>query len=114
MANYSSRCAISGIDIQELLMAGHIIPWSENKKERLNPANGICLSALYDKAFDKGFIGMNRNYKILLSGELRKNREKDYYDRFFKPFSGKKINLPEKYDPGKEFLEYHRDVVFRG
>jgi hypothetical protein len=35
------------------------------------------------------------------------------YDRFFKPFSGKKINLPEKYDPGKEFLEYHRDIVFR-
>jgi putative restriction endonuclease len=114
MANYSGRCAISGIDIQELLMAGHIIPWSENKKERLNPANGICLSALYDKAFDKGFIGLNRNYEILLSGALRKNQEKDYYERFFKPFSGKKINLPEKYDPGKEFLEYHREKVFRG
>jgi putative restriction endonuclease len=114
LANYSGRCAISGIDIQELLMAGHIIPWSANKKERLNPANGICFSALYDKAFDKGFIGLNRNYEILLSGELRKNQEKDYYERFFKPFSGKKINLPEKYDPGKEFLEYHRDVVFSG
>ena len=114
MANYSGRCAITGIDISELLMAGHIVPWSENKKERLNPANGICLSALYDKAFDKGFIGLNSNYEILLSGELKKKQEKDYYERFFASFAGRKIHLPEKYDPGKEFLEYHREVVFRG
>ena len=114
MVNYSGRCAISGIDIQELLMAGHIIPWSENIKERLNPANGICLSALYDKAFDKGFIGLNRNYEILLSGELKKNQEKGYYEQFFARFSGKKINLPEKYDPGKAFIEYHLESVFMG
>lgn len=31
----------------------------ENEQERLNPENGICLSALYDKAFDKGLIGIN-------------------------------------------------------
>ncbi|MFW5945165.1 MAG: HNH endonuclease [Bacteroidota bacterium] len=114
LANYSGRCAITGIDIPELLVAGHIVPWSENKKERLNPANGICLSALYDRAFDKGLIGLNQNYEILLSGELKKNREKDYYDRYFAPMSGKKISLPEKYHPVKEFLEYHREVVFRG
>ena len=114
LANYSGRCAISGIDIQDLLMAGHIVPWSESPKERLNPANGIYLSALYDKAFDKGLIGLIPNYIILLSDELKKNREKDYYERFFARLSGRKINLPEKYDPGKEFLEYHREVVFRG
>ena len=95
-------------------MAGHIIPWSENKKERLNPANGICLSALYDKAFDKGLIGLNQNYEILLSGELKKNDGKAYFERYFAPLSGRKINLPAKYDPGKDFLEYHRDMVFKG
>ena len=41
--NYSCRCAICNINIPDLLIAGHIIPWSANKKERLNPQNGICL-----------------------------------------------------------------------
>jgi len=93
LANYSGRCAITGIDIPDLLVAGHIVPWSENKRERLNPANGICLSGLYDQAFDKSLIGLNPNYEILLSGELKKNREKDYYERFFATLSGRKINL---------------------
>jgi putative restriction endonuclease len=56
IANYSGKCAITGIDIQDLLVASHIVPWSKNEKERLNPENGICLSALYDKAYDKGYI----------------------------------------------------------
>ena len=66
MANYSSRCDITGIDIPDLLFASHIIPWSKNENERLNPENGICLSALYDKVFDKGYIGINEKYGILI------------------------------------------------
>lgn len=54
--NYNSRCAITGLDIQSLLVASHIIPWADNEAERLNPENGICLSPLYDKAFDEGLI----------------------------------------------------------
>ena len=64
IANYSCQCAISGIDIPDLLFASHIIPWSKNEQERLNPENGICLSCLYDKAFDKGWIGINEKYEI--------------------------------------------------
>jgi putative restriction endonuclease len=40
LANYSTKCAITGIDIPELL-ASHIVPWSINENERLNPENGI-------------------------------------------------------------------------
>ncbi len=56
LSNYNSFCVITGISIKPLLIASHIKPWSEGKKQRLNPANDICLSALYDKAFDKGLI----------------------------------------------------------
>ncbi len=35
IANYSGRCAITGIDIPDLLLASHIIPWSKNEQERL-------------------------------------------------------------------------------
>ena len=71
LSNYSTKCAITGIDLPELLLASHIMPWSKNEEHRLNPENGICLSALYDKAYYKGIIGINKNYEIiLLSGIL--------------------------------------------
>lgn len=46
LANYDFKCALSGIDIPELLVASHVIPWSYNEEERMNPKNGICLSSL--------------------------------------------------------------------
>src|SRR5687768_10143487 len=30
LANYDNKCAITGIDIPDLLVASHIIPWSKN------------------------------------------------------------------------------------
>lgn len=62
---YRSKCAISGVDIPDLLIASHIIPWAKNEKERLNPQNGLCLSPLYDRCFDKGYIGITPDYKIV-------------------------------------------------
>ncbi len=114
IANYSGKCSITGIDIPDLLFASHIIPWSKNESERLNPENGICLSALYDKAFDKGYIGINEKYELLLSDELKTRRKKDFYPKYFAHLEGTKIQLPKKYFPKKEFLQFHNDTIFRG
>ena len=76
IANYSGKCALTGIDIPDLLFASHIIPWAANEKERLNPASGICLSALYDKAFDKGLMSFDSKYQVVLSSRLKKNSGK--------------------------------------
>ena len=112
LANYNKQCTITGIDIPDLLFASHIIPWADNEKERLNPENGICLSALYDKAFDKGLIGINANYEVMLSGALQKNKSKDYFVKYFAPIEKVKLQMPQKYLPKAEFLEWHRDCVF--
>lgn len=112
MSSYSSTCAISGIDIPELLFASHIIPWAKNEKERLNPSNGICLSATYDVAFDKGFIGVKPDYSIVVSKSILEHQTKEYYKQYFKGLD--KIRLPERYEPKKEFLEWHLDNIFRG
>lgn len=112
LANYSSKCAISGIDIPELLVASHIIPWAKNEEERLNPENGICLSPLYDRAFDKGLIGLNEKYEILISYQLKEKKQKDYYNRYFLYLELRKLISPQKYMPNKVFLQYHRDVIF--
>ena len=112
LINYSTNCAICGIDIPELLVASHIIPWAQNSKERLNPENGICLSSLYDTAFDKGFIGISKDYKLLISNKLKENSTKDYYNKYFGLIENQKIQIPIKYEPKKEFLEYHLDTIF--
>lgn len=112
MANYSGKCAMSGINVPELLFASHIIPWSKNKEERLNPENGICLSALYDRAFDRGLIGINEEYKILLSEKLKKRKEEKYFGQYFAFIENQSLMLPQKYLPRKEFIQYHLDVVF--
>jgi len=114
LANYDSKCAITGIDITALLKASHIIPWSKNEKERLNPENGICLSALYDCAYDRGYIGINKKFEILLSAELKKKSKQDYFSKYFAELAGTKIIMPKKYIPKKEFLDYHLDSVFKG
>lgn len=114
LANYNRKCAITGIDIPDLLVASHIIPWSQNELERLNPENGICLSALYDRAYDKGLIGITEKYQILISSELKSMEKKDYYPFIFGNLSSLSLNLPHKYLPRKEFLQFHLDTIFRG
>lgn len=117
LTNYDCRCAISGIDIPQLLLASHIIPWSDKShtKERLNPENGICLSALYDKAFDKGLFTISPDdYTIQLSSALREYGTQEYFDKQFGSISGKQIAMPIEYKPNRNFLAYHRDHVFVG
>lgn len=112
MTNYNSKCAISGIDIPELLVASHIIPWSKNENERLNPENGICLSSLHDKAFDRGLIGINEKFEILISSRVKEKRKSEYYNQYFKHLEKFKLKLPQKYLPSKNFLQYHLDEIF--
>ena len=70
-AAYDSRCCITGNPIGDLLVASHILPWSEFPKERLNPRNGLCLAAHFDRAFDRGLISFDGNLRLILSHRLR-------------------------------------------
>lgn len=112
LANYDCKCALVGIDLPELLVASHIIPWSENKEERLNPANGICLSSLYDKAFDQGLISFDSSSKVLFSERLANNMGKEYFDKYFSPIRNKSLADAKKYAINPLFLEWHRDCIF--
>ena len=114
LANYASQCAITGIDIPELLVASHIIPWAKSEKERLNPENGICLSPMFDKAFDKGLIGIDDRYRVVFSKDLKQNSKQKYFGKHFASAEKTTISKPEKYQPKKEFLQFHMETIFRG
>ena len=114
--NYEERCAITGINIPDLLVASHIIPWADSTpKQKLNPENGICLSALYDKAFDRGLITISPDdYTICLSSALREYETQDYYDKHFGTIVGQRLIMPIEHRPDRDYLAYHRDRIFKG
>lgn len=116
LSNYEERCAISGINITELLVASHIVPWSEStSQQKLNPENGICLSALYDKAFDRGLITISPDdFTVSLSSALLEYESQDYFEKFFSCIRGKELDMPIEHKPNKDFLAYHRDNIFKG
>lgn len=111
---YGKTCCITGIKTPELLIASHIKPWkdSNSKTERTNPSNGLCLNALHDKAFDRGLITITKDYKIIISPKLSDVPMDDLTHEWFYSYNNQKINLPEKFVPGDNFLEYHNDVIF--
>jgi len=112
LSNFDSKCAISGINIPGMLRASHIVPWAKDETARVNPENGLCLSALYDVAFDQGFIGVSTGYKILLADKLKKRKKEPYFQEHFGKIEGMEIRQPSRFFPRKEFLEFHLDSIF--
>ena len=111
LASYDSKCCITGISNEDLLIASHIKPWSVDEENRMNPANGICLNNLHDKAFDKGLITINQNYEIRVSQKVLSSNEAWVKEHFAK-IDGTKITLPQKFFPDKTLLKWHEENVF--
>ena len=113
---YHRKCCITGISEPRLLIASHIKPWkvSNEKTERTNPRNGLCLNSLHDKAFDQGFITIRPDFEIVISNKLKKAEMDQDTKEWLYSYEHKKIILPDKFLPSKEFLEYHNDVIFMG
>ena len=111
LSSYRGKCCMSGLSDERLLIASHIVPWSKDKANRLNPSNGLCLSAIHDKAFDRGLITLSDDYEVILSEKLKRNDD-DFVAQIFLPLAGCKIEMPEKFIPSIDFLARHRSTVF--
>lgn len=114
--SYDNRCCVTGLTKPDLLIASHIKPWkvSDEQTERTNPCNGLCLNSLHDKAFDRGLITLDKNYRIIISTKL-KDAEMDADTRLWlMGYEEQQIILPDRFLPGKDFIEYHNDMIFQG
>jgi hypothetical protein len=111
LSSYRGRCCMSGLSEPRLLIASHIVPWSKDKTNRLNPSNGLCLSAIHDRAFDKGLIALSDDFHIVISRQLR-SRNENFVREVLLPLDGRAIELPERFAPSREFAARHRAEVF--
>ena len=107
LSSYNATCCVSGLRHEKLVIASHIVPWSEDTKNRLNPQNGLCLSALHDRAYDQGLMTVMPDFRIRVSPELKASRDDNYMGPGLLQFDGKPIRFPERFRPDPRFLERH-------
>jgi putative restriction endonuclease len=111
LAAYEGRCAFTGVTFEEGLDACHIVSWSEcDRKDRLNPANGILLSSFYHRLFDAGYLTIDESFRVIYCDPKIERFSYTEEDKsLVASLHGKRIYLPKeaKYRPGKEFIRVH-------
>lgn len=105
---YRNRCCLTGLDLPAVNRASHIIGWAESPKTRMDPRNGLCLSATYDAAFDRKLITFDEDFRMVLSKTVREHVRSDSLREYFLSKAGTRIELPPRFRPLEEYLEVHR------
>ena len=97
-------CAVTGCGISAMLRASHIKPWAKSSnRDRLNPANGILLTAHIDALFNCGLISFADDGTMLVSAHIADElKQFNLSDRLRKELTTEE----------KQFLAYHRRYLF--
>lgn len=109
LSSYEERCCMSGIAEPKLLTASHIVPWAVDRENRLNPRNGLCLSALHDRAFDQGLITVTPDLKIHVSARFSRHTTNKVLQQTLFDLEGQSISRPARFMPDPGFLKWHSD-----
>lgn len=106
LSELECKCKLCGVDNINFLRASHSKPWRESShNERLNRFNGFLLCPAHDVLYDRGYISFQENGQIIISDELD-----DRSKVLLNIHANMKINLLEGH---REFLQYHRENIFR-
>jgi len=111
LCDYKTQCCVTGLNIPDVLRASHIVGWADDATNRMNPANGLCLSATYDAAFDRHLISFDEDYRMIFSPVLKDFYTNQAFKTQFLAFKGQKIILPKKFKPDLGLLEKHRQKM---
>ncbi|MGB4228914.1 MAG: HNH endonuclease, partial [Candidatus Dechloromonas phosphoritropha] len=105
---WQRRWAVTGLDLVPLLRASHIKPWAkcDSDAERLDVFNGVLLAPHLDALFDDGWISFGDDGKVLVSPMLTASQ---------KVILGihPDWKLAGLADQHRNYLDYHRQVIFR-
>lgn len=112
LTNYGNRCALTGLAIPDLLIASHIIPWSESVERRADPRNGIALNAICDRAFDRGLITFDETLRVVISSRLRSFEPGSWHERVVSGIEDRTLTVADRFQPDPEALAWHRRTVF--
>lgn|GEM_PF-2785875 len=103
LSYWNNKCAVTGSSL--FVTAGHIKPWKDSdNSERIDVFNGLALSPVYDKAFDKGYISFDKNGNILISNKLSHDAELLGINKY--------IQISNLHFLHQKYLEWHRNFIF--
>ena len=112
---YNSTCSFSGMRLISsygfsMVDACHIIPFSVAKNDKVS--NGIALCPNLHRAFDRGLLSVDNQFKIIVSPYFAEDSTNDYS---LKKLEGRMIQFPfgEVHNPLKENFEWHRNKIFK-
>lgn len=101
-------CRITGLRSVRHLRASHIKPWRvSDDHEKIDGYNGLLLSPHCDHLFDRGWVTFSDEGVLVLSTSLEQEVLMSW--RIEPPVDPDPF-LPRQVD----YLEYHRETVFRG
>jgi putative restriction endonuclease len=107
LSAYDYKCCVTGLAVPDLLVASHIVRWADDKKQRMNPRNGLCLNALHDRAFDRGLMFVSKDMTVHFHEKLFKSEKKSPGLDWLLSYEGKTIVEPRKFKPDIELLTIH-------
>lgn len=107
ISSYDNKCCISGIRNPLLLEACHIKDWATDCENRTNPENGLCLNNLFHRAYDNFLMAITPDYTIVISDRFIAETDDELLKKYLNSLNGRTINLPSKFHPRKDFLDYH-------
>jgi predicted restriction endonuclease len=102
------RCAVTGITTREFLVAAHIVPWSMDASIRLDPSNGICLSLIIDRAFEKGYLIIQDDYSIGV--DLARVGTDEALRGSLQLYHGRTLSIPAQSPPKPSYLRRRREM----
>lgn len=108
-ANYGGSCAITGVVSRQFLVASHIVPWSMDETIRLDPANGICLSLLVDKAFELGYLQIADDLSVSI--DWNRVGPDTALRSLLLPYDGLTLRTPNQQPPSVDYLRRRRELV---
>lgn len=111
LSSYEETCCITGLRIRECLVASHIVPWSFSEQFRADPRNGLCLSATFDRLFDRGLVSLTDEFHVVVSASLQRTGDRPIEDMICR-YHGAPMVRPRRFMPLKQHLEWHRNNVF--
>lgn len=109
--NYENRCAITGLVTRDFLVASHIVPWSKDQNIRLDPSNGICLSSLVDRAFEKGYLLIEDDLTVRI--DWSRVGDDSVLRNQLESYDGIAMAAPARERPQPDYLRRRRELVAR-
>lgn len=112
---YGYTCCISRLKIDamfsvSMIDACHIKPFAKSFNDTIS--NGIALCPNLHRAFDRGMISVDAEYRVLVSNQFTESADGLYS---FKQLAGTRLLLPEspRLYPSLQNFAWHREHVFK-